>query len=160
MREKFTFTLFVVLALGIGAALLISTIQKSNDGNKPVEVPIAETAPRPERPPHIRDLIIVDSPEPGDLITNPLVIEGRARGTWYFEGDFPVKLLDVRGNLLATGIAMAQGEWMTEDYVPFTVTLEFVVPETKEGNLVFERNNPSDLPENSQKFELPVKFSN
>lgn len=123
-------------------------------------MPIAETAPRPAKIPHIRDLIIVDYPEPGNLVTSPLVIEGRARGTWYFEGDFPVKLLDVRGNLLATGIATAQGDWMTEDYVPFAVTIEFTLPETKEGNLVFERNNPSDLPENSQKFELPVKFSN
>ena len=160
MREKFIYTLFILLAFGVGAYFIISAIQKPNDKNKPVEVPVVETAPRPPKTPHIRELIIVDYPEQGDVVTSPLTIEGRARGTWYFEGDFPVKLLDVRGNLVAMGIATAQGEWMTEDYVPFTVTIDFVSPETKEGNLIFERNNPSDLEENAMKFELPVKFSN
>lgn len=101
--------------------------------------------------------IIVDSPAPNAVVTSPLTITGKARGTWYFEASFPVRLLDDDGNELVVIPAQAQGDWMTEDFVPFSVTLAFVTT-AKTGTLVLERDNPSGMPENDKAIEIPVRF--
>ncbi len=72
------------------------------------------------------DLIRIDSPRPNQTITSPLVIQGQARGYWFFEGDFPVKLLDADGNQLVVGFVTAQDDWMVEDFVQFQGQLDFV----------------------------------
>ncbi|MBM3699457.1 MAG: hypothetical protein FJW68_00885 [Actinobacteria bacterium] len=104
------------------------------------------------------DLIVVDSPTPGQAISSPLTITGRARGTWYFEADFPIKLFDADGNLIASHYGQAQGEWMTEDFVPFIAEIVFEAPGTETGTLVLEKDNPSGLAEHDEKIEIPVKF--
>ena len=71
------------------------------------------------------DLIRVDSPRPNAVIQSPLQIQGEARGTWFFEADFPIELLDAEGQVIGMAIATAQGEWMTEEFVPFTASLTF-----------------------------------
>lgn len=92
------------------------------------------------------------------LINNPLHIYGQARGNWFFEGQFPAKLLDAQGIVFATGTATAKEDWITENFVPFTVTIGFVKPTTSSGMLILEKDNPSDLPENADQLEIPVKF--
>ena len=104
------------------------------------------------------DLIVVDNPRPNQVVTSPLEISGKARGTWFFEADFPVRLYDVEGKEIAVGIAKAQGEWMTEEFVPFIATLTFETPLADKGELVVEKSNPSDLPENADSLSIPVKF--
>ncbi|MCJ7666539.1 MAG: Gmad2 immunoglobulin-like domain-containing protein [Actinobacteria bacterium] len=109
----------------------------------------------------LRDLdspIEVTNPLPDQLIESPLMIEGQARGTWYFEATFPVKLLDANGNVIATYYAQAQGEWMTEDFVPFKAQIEFNKPATATGILVLEKDNPSGLAEYDAKIEIPVRY--
>lgn len=98
----------------------------------------------------------VDNLKAGDTITTPLVITGSAK-LWYFEGDFPVKLLDENGQELAGTPARAQGEWMTEDWVPFVATLTFISPKDQNGTLVLMEDNPAGF-EDFEKFELPVKI--
>lgn len=105
------------------------------------------------------DLIRANTPKPNEKIHSPLVVTGEARGTWYFEASFPVKLYDEEGNLLASGPATATEDWMTEDFVPFTATLEFSAPSKgTTGKLVLEKDNPSGLPENDDSLIIPVKF--
>ena len=104
------------------------------------------------------DLIEVDNPRPNQVITSPLEVGGRARGTWFFEANFPVRLYDSTGKEIAVGIAKAQGEWMTEEFVPFRAALTFESLKGDKGELVFEKNNPSDLPENADSLRIPVKF--
>ena len=105
------------------------------------------------------NVIRVDSPRPGAVIESPLVITGQARGTWFFEGDFPIVLVDLDGLIIAEGYATAQGEWMTEEFVPFEGRLEFNVPELyNRGTLILQKDNPSDLPENDDALEVPVEF--
>jgi len=104
------------------------------------------------------DLIKVESPEPNQIITSPLVIKGEARGYWFFEASFPVKLLDDKENLIALETATAQSEWMTEDFVPFEAVVEFDSPVAERGILVFEKDNPSGLPENADELRIPVSF--
>ena len=104
------------------------------------------------------DLIIINSPRPNQVVSSPLLIEGRARGFWFFEGDFPVYLLDKNNNRLGVAIAQAQGEWMTEEFVPFEAKLEFSKPETNWGTLILKKDNPSDLSENDDELQVPIIF--
>lgn len=104
------------------------------------------------------DSITVSNPLPNQVIRSPLQITGEARGTWFFEASFPVYLYDSEGKLIIQGAAQAQGEWMTEDFVPFSLTLEFDQPSVSDGELVLTRDNPSGLPENSAEIRIPVRF--
>jgi len=103
------------------------------------------------------DDVVVDSLMPGDTVTSPLTVTGEARG-WYFEASFPVRLLDGNGNEIAIAPAQAQSDWMTSDFVPFSVTLTFAPPSTATGTLVLEKDNPSGLPENADSISIPVTF--
>ena len=108
----------------------------------------------------VSELIKVQSPIAGETIQSPFKVTGDAVGFWYFEADFPVRLYDENDSLLATAIATAQGEWMTENFVPFEAELVFKVPAgSKTGKLVFERSNPSDMREHDRSLTIPVKFN-
>ena len=104
-------------------------------------------------------IIQVSSPLPNTTVASPLTVTGKARGNWYFEASFPIRLFDGNGKELAVGIAQAQGEWMTTEFVPFQVTLNFTNPTTTTGTLVLEKDNPSGLPEHAAELRLPVKFN-
>lgn len=105
------------------------------------------------------DLIRVDAPVVNATVGSPLVVAGSARGTWYFEASFPVRLLDANGKELVIAPAQAQGEWMTENFVSFASTLTFETPTTKTGTLILKNDNPSGLPENDKEVRIPVQFS-
>ena len=104
------------------------------------------------------DQIKVTQPTPNQVLQSPLIVEGEARGTWYFEASFPVKLLDANGNVIAASPAQAQSDWMTDNFVPFKVQIEFKKPATSTGVLVLEKDNPSGLPKNAAKIEIPIRF--
>lgn len=105
-----------------------------------------------------QDLIRVFTPRPGVSIKSPLEISGEARGYWFFEASFPIHLFDASGNKIATAIATAQGDWMTQDFVPFEATLIFESVLTSRGMLIFEKDNPSGLPQNADELHVPIKF--
>lgn len=103
--------------------------------------------------------IIFENPKPSSKVESPLKVSGQARGTWYFEATFPVSLLDKDGNQLSAGFVEAQGDWMTEEFVPFEGELEFDVPQgITEGFLVLEKANPSGLQEHREEIRIPVLF--
>jgi hypothetical protein len=102
--------------------------------------------------------IVLNSPLPNEVVTSPLLVTGSARGTWYFEASFPVRLFDANGIEIAVAPAQAQGDWMTEDYVPYSVLLEFDQPTTPNGMLVLQKDNPSGLPEYDESMTIPVLF--
>lgn len=119
------------------------------------------------------NLIRIAEPRPNAVVSSPLAIKGMARGSWFFEASFPVRLFDGKGEMLAKGTAQAKvdpiradgtspasngASWMTEEFVPFEVTLSFVVPSTPSGTLLLERDNPSGLPENEDALRVPVRF--
>lgn len=105
------------------------------------------------------DLITIENPRPNQKVGTPLTVTGKARGTWYFEASFPVELFDADGSQLAIAPAQAQGEWMTTDFVPFSVTLTFATPTTSTGTLVLRKDNPSGLPEHDDSLIVPVVFT-
>jgi hypothetical protein len=105
------------------------------------------------------ELIRVNNPRPNQTISSPLEITGEARGGWYFEADFPAKLVDANGKVLANIPVTAQSEWMTNNFVPFKATMNFPQPETSTGKLILEKDNPSGLPENADQLIIPVAFA-
>lgn len=100
----------------------------------------------------------LSTPRPNAVVSSPLEVSGTARGAWYFEADFPVRLLDDEGRELAAAPARAQGEWMSEDFVPFEATVAFGRPATRTGVLALERSNASGLAGNAALVALPVRF--
>ena len=125
--------------------------------------PNCDFAPCPEFT-GIADKIIISSLKPNDLITSPVSIEGKAIGTWFFEGDFPIEIYDSNnkklGSVVAKFVAQSPDDtWMTEDMVNFEGELKFDQPQTETGYILFKKDNPSDLPAMEEAFKLPVKFS-
>jgi hypothetical protein len=109
--------------------------------------------------PNGNGMIRITSPEADVVAGSPVTIRGEARGGWYFEGSFPVRVVDGNEKVLGTATARALGEWMTTEFVPFEATISFAAPETATGTLILEKDNPSGLPENADEFRLPVKFA-
>ncbi|MFC1662879.1 Gmad2 immunoglobulin-like domain-containing protein [Patescibacteria group bacterium] len=133
--------------------------------------PVAESYPRTCRTPEGEtfievignelektDLIKLGSPRPGDIVTSPVLMAGDARGTWFFEGSFSVDIVDVEGNIIGQTVATAQRDWMTEDFVPFSATLEFDDTAYGPGELHLNKSNPSGLAENDDQLIVPVDF--
>ncbi len=108
----------------------------------------------------LADTIRVTSPAAKSAVTSPLHITGEARGSWYFEASFPVSLLDGDGNTIAQGIASAQGDWMTSDFVPFTADLTYAVANisgaARNATLVLKKDNPSGDPARDASLTVPV----
>ncbi|RJQ36354.1 hypothetical protein C4552_03645 [Candidatus Parcubacteria bacterium] len=107
----------------------------------------------------IPDLIVLDRPLQNEVVSSPLVLEGEARGNWYFEASFPIRIFDADNRELGVIPAQAQGEWMTTDFVPFRAVLYFDPPTTETGTLVLEKDNPSGLPEHANELRVPVRFA-
>src|SRR3989344_2165844 len=107
----------------------------------------------------LSDLIRVSYPKPHQLIESPIIIEGEAKGAWFFEASFPGRLLDENGTEIAAFHAEAEGEWMTEDFVPFKAELVFLRPPGDNGTIVLMKDNPSGFPKHDNSLRLPVRFS-
>jgi hypothetical protein len=104
------------------------------------------------------DLIRSDYPRPNQIVSNPLIISGEARGYWFFEGDFPVKLVDENGVVLAEGYVTAKSDSMVEEFVQYEGSISFDAGVSKKGELILMRDNPSGLSENDDQLIVPVKF--
>jgi hypothetical protein len=102
------------------------------------------------------EFISVDTPKPYTGVTNDFLIQGKARGMWYFEASFPILVLNEKGETIATTIGEATESWMTENFVPFKAHI--VIPETYKGNvcLVLKKDNPSGLQKNDASITIPV----
>lgn len=104
--------------------------------------------------------ILVYSPKREEKIKSPLKIDGRAKRSWFFEGNFSAELYDENKNLLGKTNLTALEDWMKEDYVNFKGELFYKQPLTKTGILKFLSANPSNLEQNQKFFEMPVIFEN
>lgn len=171
-----------ILLLGIGMLLLVLFLFKKQSAvvlKPPITnfiecmaagFPVAESHPRQctaggymfvediENKPEKADLIVLDIPRPNQVITSPMEVRGKARGQWFFEADFPVRLLDGDGKEIAVGSARAQEDWMTDEFVSFSAELVFEAPKTDAGELVLEKSNPSGLTENADQLKIPIRF--
>lgn len=146
--------IILVAVYGAWNAYDNNTVQPETDSATTTS-PILDAQPEAAE---IRNVIVVERPLIDEQVSSPLTVIGDARGTWYFEATAPMRLEDANGNVIAQGFVTAQGEWMTEDFVPFEGTLTFSAPATDTGTVVLERSNPSGLPENAQELRISVRF--
>ena len=89
--------------------------------------------------------LTLDMPVEGADVASPLTFSGSASGLWYFEGDFPVRLVDGSGVLIAESYASAQSNWMTEEQVAFEGQIAFDVSEATEATLILQEDDPSGM---------------
>ncbi len=102
--------------------------------------------------------VTLTSPVSGTRVTTPLTVTGSVPGSWSFEAQFSVRLIDAQGNLLDEKPAKLQGDWMTDKLVPFTSTLQFGIGASQKGTLVLLKSNPSGLAANNDSVVIPVVF--
>ena len=86
-------------------------------------------------------------------------MEGGARGSWFFEASFPIKITDEQGNVLGSSFVQAQSDWMTENFVPFKGEITYASESGGKGFLVLSKDNPSGLPENDKEIKIPIILS-
>lgn len=158
MREKnsrgFTpiLILLILVLVGIGGYLFYKNAQSKI---------IIDYAPATPSPSPAESSVVITSPTSGSTVTSPLRIEGTVPAGWMFEGVLPIKLLDENRKMIAQGRGqeIIPGSWQSGKPVAFEGKIIFTTT-AKSGFLVIEKDNPSDLPENSGSFEIPVVFQN
>lgn len=154
MKKIFVLLLVLLLLFGVVGAVIFYF-----QGLKTIASSFSQLAQKKsEENSKMADFIQVISPRQNEIISNPLIVSGKARGSWYFEAVFPVRLLDEKGNELEKTSAQALSEWTTEDFVPFRAQLRFEVPTANTGTLVLQNDNPSGLPANAKEIRIPVRF--
>nr|MBP7133614.1 Gmad2 immunoglobulin-like domain-containing protein [Patescibacteria group bacterium] len=126
--------------LGAGCS---STVTTTPSSTPPVVTPPITTTSTPvylDQQEGKKDLIKVTNVANGQLVQSPFTLAGKARGNWYFEASFPVELRDANNLLLFQGPAQAQGNWMTTNFVPFSIVLTFPTPTTATGSLILRKD--------------------
>lgn len=102
--------------------------------------------------------IVISAPVSGQKVAAPLTVSGKARGGWYFEASAPVTVMDSSGKILGQGFVMAEGEWMTSEFVPFKGTINFNPGRATSGAVVFNNDNPSGEVSRARYVAIPVFF--
>ncbi len=144
MNKTLITILIIVLVLSVGINLYLFLNKSSN------HLVVVEPTP-------YSDLIKVDSPKANQTMQSPFTVTGQARGYWYFEAVFPVKLVDLSGNVILQTFASAKGDWMTKNFVPFESILNFdIATSTMPAILILKNDNPSGLPKNDKEIRIPV----
>lgn len=165
MKKLITILLILAIA-SFGVWLLTNT--SNNQPTVPEETTGNTTEPSQEEEEEKQatvenESIKVFTPEKSSVIESPLQLEGEVRGSWLFEATAPVMLTDWDGRIISEGYIETEGDWMTEDFVPFSGSLTFEVPEdigdfSDKGFLIFQKANPSGLPEHDDALEYKVRF--
>jgi hypothetical protein len=150
----------LVIILGVIILILLGVLLFVNPVRGPEAPPSGRPAPTSTHQAVFSPdgSIAVTSPAPNGVITSPVTIEGQANGRWYFEASFPIKILDGDGTVLGQGPAQAQSDWMTTGTVPFKTSIAFKTPKYATGTILFEKDNPSGLPQNAGEFRFRVRF--
>ncbi len=158
MNKAYTYLLIILILCGAGlltyyrwpSATEYNVMPENNvTGNN-------DESEETEQNPKI-DLI---SPKPNEELGQSFSIFGQARGSWYFEASFPIVLLDEARNELLTTVATAQGEWMTENFVPYSATVDLKTKYTGKAFLVLKKDNPSGDPSYDDQIEIPITIVN
>lgn len=151
-------TIIIVIIIALGTVFYLRGVTPPEVATPINNVPITTPGDATSTP-NDNDFVQLVSVKGGDVIKSPLTVTGEARGTWFFEASFPIKIRDEYGNVLAAVPAQAQGEWMTTNFVPFSATINFTAPATTtRGFLVLEKDNPSGDPERDQAIIIPIRF--
>lgn len=153
--KKIVIPTLVVIVIAIIISFVFDwgrSSEKLNENNIISTSTVTETATTTQDMP-----IIVDNIKDDQVVTSPIKIQGKARGNWFFEASFPIQLVDMDGNIIASTAARATGDWMTTDFVNFTAELNYKKSSTTTNALlVLSNDNPSGNPETSRSIFIRV----
>lgn len=151
----------IVLILAAGGFIFYDTLMKQGETPDTTQ---NEATTTPQQMPTVTyvnasaDTITVSNPSAGAHLGSSFTVSGQARGTWYFEASFPIEVLDRNGNQLLQKPVQATGDWMTENFVPFTINL--TVPNySGPATIVLHKDNPSGKPEFEASLSIPVMIA-
>ncbi len=105
----------------------------------------------------LKNKIVILSPKPNQIITNPATVKGNVLGTWFFDGEIMSKIVDSNGVVLGQGPLVAEGDWTVIKNISFGGVIPFSAPSEKGGFLVIQAQD-SIGGEGSSSFEIPVQF--
>lgn len=102
--------------------------------------------------------IYLENIKSGDTVDIGYEVKGEAPGSWFFEGSFPVRVLNIQGEVVSTFVATTYDDWMNETTVPFSVIIDFPLEQEGAYVLQFEKSNPSGLDENSDIAKIAISI--
>lgn len=142
---------FIILAAGVALIAIPAPVAQA-------PAPVDQTPATSTNP--LANRVVVDSPKPNEVLSSTtLMVTGKARGGWFFEGSSPVELRDSSDNTLVLVPTQTADNWMTDEFVPFTATLTFPKqPAGSKGTLILRNDNPSGMPQYAEQIEIPVVF--
>lgn len=116
----------------------------------------AEETPAAAEPAGAGDLATVDRPAANARVTSPLRITGTAPANWYFENQFPVRLVNAQGVEIVMAPATPRVNW-TENAEPkaFDAELSFTVTADTPAVLVLQEDMPREG-ETPREVRIPV----
>lgn len=108
----------------------------------------------------------ITTPIKHDTVTSPLIIEGKAKMRWFFEGEIDIEIVDANGNVLkewygtadknAMRVAMdSTHENKYEIMIPFHAKIVFERSTQKHAELVFYRLSER---EERTEYRLPIRI--
>lgn len=152
-----TILALVVLIVLVAGALLYAGVPQFTKGiaeAPQAPAPAAPVAPvlAPNGP--LSQQIALSAPAT-QQVGKKFAVSGEAPGPWYFEASFPIFVTDAQDNKIATSYGQAQGDWMTENLVPFTAQID-VGSYAGPATVHLLRDNPSGMPENDDSVSFQV----
>jgi hypothetical protein len=132
------------IAIIFGLVLGLAACTPPNASEAPEPTTVAEVAV---------ELATVSTPASGASVTSPLHVSGVAPSNWYFENQFPVRLLDASGTEIAMAPAHPRVNWTDPGPKEFDAELTFTA--TGPATLVLEEDMPGEGNEPRQ-LRIPV----
>lgn len=84
-------------------------------------------------------VLTLENIQENETVDMGTVINGSITGSWFFEGEFPVRILNTEMEILDTLVAKANEDWMTEENVKFELLLDFDIEQEQDIILRFEK---------------------
>jgi hypothetical protein len=133
----------------IAFALLAAALAACSQPAPEAETPTAETAVA-------ADVATVGAPLVNARVTSPIAVTGTAPANWYFENQFPVRLIDAQGTEITMAPATPRVNW-TENAEPktFDAQLTFSVAAETPATLVLQEDMPREG-ETPRETRVPV----
>ena len=152
-RQAFTVMVLLVIFFFAGILFTRSEEEARNEGTRGTTVDAGSDTTVGVR---------LFTPGENALVGSPVHLAGEARGKWYFEASFPIRIYDADGVLLAEGTAQTapqSGAVAVETFVPFTATLFFSASTTADtGTIVLANDNPSGDPAKAESLIVPIRL--
>lgn len=114
-----------------------------------------------------KGVIEVSVPVAKEVVDSPFKVEGKAVGTWFYNKQLSMKLVDEHDQVLGTGFAKAQEKIDPEDnttLILFIGVIKFDNPTSEKGRILIEKTNPMEKDSEGNDIKtgpliVPVRFN-